>query len=63
MTAVSTSPPTSSSAPIDISPDPTSTTQEHIFDPLPDEAVLKAGWLLKKGRRGVACPFSHETHV
>jgi hypothetical protein len=26
------------------------------FDPMPDETVLKTGWLSKKGRRGV-CPL------
>jgi hypothetical protein len=28
------------------------------FDPLPDETVLKTGWLSKKGRRGVIFPPS-----
>jgi hypothetical protein len=27
---------------------------EEAFDPLPDETVLKTGWLYKKGRRGVS---------
>ena len=26
---------------------------EEAYDPLPDETVLKTGWLNKKGRRGV----------
>jgi len=26
---------------------------EQPLDPLPDETVVKAGWLSKKGRRGV----------
>jgi hypothetical protein len=29
-------------------------TSEEAFDPLPDETVLKTGWLSKKGRRGVS---------
>ena len=29
---------------------------EDDFDPLPDERVLKTGWLNKKGRRGVCFP-------
>ena len=29
---------------------------EDDFDPLPDERVLKTGWLNKKGRRGVCIP-------
>lgn len=28
------------------------------YDPLPDETVLKTGWLLKKGRRGVLILFN-----
>lgn len=28
-------------------------TTDEAFDPLPDETVLKTGWLSKKGRRGV----------
>ena len=26
---------------------------QDVLDPLPDETVVKAGWLNKKGRRGV----------
>jgi len=45
---------TSSSAPVDnLSSHPARNSHEDPFDPLPDETVLKTGWLLKKGRHGV----------
>ena len=28
-------------------------SSDEAYDPLPDETVLKTGWLNKKGRRGV----------
>ena len=45
-----------SAVPIDIGPahKTSPNTSDDAFDPLPDETVLKTGWLMKKGRRGVA---------
>lgn len=47
---------TTSAVPIDSHPihqhHPTS-LDDSTDDPLPDETVLKTGWLMKKGRRGV----------
>jgi hypothetical protein len=37
-------------------PENIASTSEEAFDPLPDETVLKTGWLSKKGRRGVFVP-------
>jgi hypothetical protein len=45
-----------SAAPIDSHPPHTSRgddTSDDAYDPLPDETVLKTGWLNKKGRSGV----------
>lgn len=43
------------SASVDIVPisEHAKTTSDDVDDPLPDETVLKTGWLSKKGRRGV----------
>jgi hypothetical protein len=48
-----------SAVPIDIVPVGQTNTNagDDAFDPLPDETVLKTGWLMKKGRRGVNLPF------
>jgi len=46
--------------PIDIRPLNQTLAPAHsddVFDELPDETVLKTGWLTKKGRRGVSCPI------
>jgi hypothetical protein len=40
------------SASVDIVP--ISEHADDVDDPLPDETVLKTGWLSKKGRRGVS---------
>jgi hypothetical protein len=47
-----------SAVPIDIvsGRQTTSNTADDTFDPLPDETVLKTGWLMKKSRRGVDLP-------
>jgi hypothetical protein len=47
-----------SAVPIDIVPvgQTNNNTGDDAFDPLPDETVLKTGWLMKKGRRGVNLP-------
>jgi hypothetical protein len=43
------------SASVDIVPisEHLKTSADDVDDPLPDERVLKTGWLSKKGRRGV----------
>lgn len=43
------------SASVDIVPisEHLKTSADDVDDPLPDETVLKTGWLSKKGRRGV----------
>jgi len=46
--------------PIDIRPLNQTLAPAHpddVFDELPDETVLKTGWLTKKGRRGVSSPI------
>jgi hypothetical protein len=54
---------TTSTVPIDSHPihqhHPVS-LDDSIDDPLPDETILKTGWLMKKGRRGVLTIFPPE---
>jgi hypothetical protein len=44
---------TSASVDIDLITEHVKTSADDVDDPLPDETVLKTGWLSKKGRRGV----------